>query len=266
VKAELAFEASQGVGVNEPINDMTRAVICAAGYGSMESVKLLLETGADVSLSELNEDGHLNALFAAVRTYDHPDKDLTGTQLLERFMGILDVVYYLRTETEIDVTQHRLGVNIWDFVAEDVWGFYQWFVPCEPLVQALMQLLLVPGMFAMGLKLDDFHCPIDSAGYHRPSLVEFVYCKPVDFDITKARSELKAWFGVSSNVRDINLGFRRYANYSSDRRTTGNPLYCRDYENHFEKSARHDREWDAYQKESSRPSDSIFHDYEFLLL
>jgi hypothetical protein len=131
VKAELAFEASQGVGVNELINDMTRAVICAAGYGSLETVKLLVEGGADTNLGEVGDDGQpdfrLNALFAAVSTSDNDEspKDLTGPQMRERFMGILDVVYYLRTETETDVTCHRLDREFWDYVAEDVWIYYQ---------------------------------------------------------------------------------------------------------------------------------------------
>jgi hypothetical protein len=71
-----------------------------------------------------------------------------------------------------------------------------------------MQLLIVPEIME-NLILPDYFCPKDSFGFGRPSLLQVVYCKPVDFNITKARKELSDWFGVSENVHDINLSFRR---------------------------------------------------------
>lgn len=70
---------------------------------------------------------------------------------------------------------------------------------CGPLEKALHQLLLEPGMPAIDFSLDGL--------VNERVRGDFVYCKPVDFDIAKARIDLKEWVDVDENVEKLNLEF-----------------------------------------------------------
>jgi hypothetical protein len=193
---EIALEKKLGVGVNDPVTDddglpCDLILHLAVSGGHLNSVKALVEAGADVNLPGVVPwlSDHPNALFAIIdweilACYE----ELTPPRVVKLLTGILDTVYYLRTQTDIDANQLD-GQG--DLVGEEINFFFGF---CVPLEKALLQLILEPGMPTMDISV-----------YRPHEYIEFACCKPVDVDIIKVYRELEEWVDVAGNVEKLNL-------------------------------------------------------------
>jgi ankyrin repeat protein len=104
-REEIALEKKLGVGVNDPVTDKDGLpddliLHMAADWGCVDSVKALVEAGADVNLPGVVPwTPYPNALFSALAMASN--SRMTPPFMLAHLTGILDIVYYLRTETKI---------------------------------------------------------------------------------------------------------------------------------------------------------------------